>query len=498
MSQPDGQAVILAVDAGTTNTKALLVQPVSGQVLASSHRPVTISFPAPGWAEQDATQVWQATATAMADCLRQVPPDAHVIGLAITNQRESVVAWNRRTGVPLGPVLGWQDVRTGDLCASLSARDGAAALVRDRTGLSLDPMFSAPKLRWLWDDAIASGADPAEIALGTVDAWLVYRLTGEHVIEAGNASRTLLLNLRDVAWDEELLDLFGLPRRALPQVRDSDGGFGRTHAGLPGIPAGLPVLAVLADSHAALYHHGCGAPGIGKATYGTGSSVMTPALGPEPAPRGIATTLAWQAGSRPTFAREGNIMASGSALDWMARTLGAAAGRSGAEFLTDLAREVSDSGGATLVPAFSGLGAPYLDRRATGLLTGLTAGTTPAHVARAAFEALAHQVVDVVEAIESDGGARIGVLHADGGATASGLLMQVQADLLGRPVHVAHAREASALGVAAFAARAVGLPMAPPGPSALVEPVLADRSPQRIAWARAVARARWTPDSPGE
>jgi glycerol kinase len=225
---------------------------------------------------------------------------------------------------------------------------------------------------------------------------------------------------------------------------------------------------------------------------------MTPSRGPEPAPRGIATTLAWQAGSRPTFAREGNIMASGSALDWMARTLGAPPDRSGGEFLGDLAREVPDSGGACFVPAFSGLGAPYLDRRATGLVTGVTAGTTPAHLARAALEAVAHQVVDVVEAIESDGGARIGVLHADGGATASGLLMQLQADLLGRPVHVAHTREASALGVAALAARAAGLPVPPLLPPTPVEPVLADRTPHRTAWARAVARARWTPESPVE
>ena len=494
MSEPVSQTLVLAVDAGTTNTKALLVQPVSGAVVATSSRPVGITFPAPGRAEQDAEQLWQATATAMADCLERAPREAVVIGVALANQRESVVAWSRRTGAPLGPVLGWQDVRTTDACAALSARDGAATMVRERTGLSLDPMFSAPKLRWLWDDAMEHGADPDDIALGTVDAWLVHRLTGEHLIEAGNASRTLLLGLRELDWDDDLLDLFGLSRDALPQVRDSDGGFGRTLAGLPGIPAGLPVLAVLADSHAALYHHGCGAPGTGKATYGTGSSVMTPCLGPEPAPLGIATTLAWRAGHRPIFAREGNIMASGSALDWMARTLGAPAGRAGGEFLSDLARTVPDSGGATLVPAFSGLGAPYLDRRATGLLTGVTAGTGPAHLARAALEAVAHQVVDVVEAVEADGGARIAVLHADGGATASGLLMQLQADLLGRPVHVAATPEASALGVAALAARAVGLPVAPSPPSAAVEPAGADRSTRRATWARAVARARWSPD----
>jgi glycerol kinase len=490
------QSLVLAVDAGTTNTKVLLVRPATGAVVASSSRPVGITFPAPGWAEQDAEQLWQATAAAMAECLVRAPQGTTPAGVAITNQRESVVAWSRRTGAALGPVLGWQDVRTAESCRSLADREGAAEVVRDRTGLSLDPMFSAPKLRWLLDDAIARGADPDDVALGTIDAWLVFRLTGKHVIEAGNASRTLLLGLRELDWDEDLLDLFGLSRNALPQVRGSDGGFGRTFTGLPGIPAGLPVLAVLADSHAALYHHGCREPGTGKATYGTGSSVMTPCLGPEPAPPGIATTLAWHADGQPTYAREGNIMASGSALDWMARTLGAPPGLSGGEFLSGLAREVPDSGGATLVPAFSGLGAPYLDRRATGLLTGVTAGTGPAHLARAALEAVAHQVVDVVEAIESDGGARVTVLHADGGATASGLLMQLQADLLGRPVHVAPTPEASALGVAALAARAVGLPVAASSPSSAVTPAATDRSMRRDTWARAVARARWVPETP--
>ena len=488
-----GQPLVLAVDAGTTNTKALLVQPASGEVVASAAHPVGISFPAPGEAEQDAEQVWRATAAAVAGCLARAPHGADLVGIAITNQRESVVAWSRRTGAPLGPVLGWQDVRTAELCRSLATRDGAAELVRERTGLSLDPMFSAPKMRRLLDDATVRGADPDDVALGTVDSWLVSRLTGEHLVEAGNASRTLLMDLRALDWDGELLELFGLPRATLPRIRPSDGGFGRTVAGLPGIPAGLPVLAVLADSHAALYHHGCGAPGTGKATYGTGSSVMVPCAGPEAAPDGIATTLAWHAGGRPTYAREGNIMASGSALDWMARTLGAPPELSGGAFLSDLARGVPDAGGAVLVPAFSGLGAPYLDRRATGLLTGVTAGTTRAQLARAALEAVAHQVVDVVEAIESDGGARIAVLHADGGATASAELMQVQADLLGRPVQVAAAPEASALGVAALAARTAGLPVAAVPPTAAVAPAAPDRPTSRVTWARAVARARWTP-----
>ncbi|HEY3436233.1 MAG TPA: FGGY-family carbohydrate kinase, partial [Actinotalea sp.] len=274
--------------------------------------------------------------------------------------------------------------------------------------------------------------------------------------------------------------------------RGSDAGFGRTRA-VAGLPAGLPVSSVLADSHAALYQHGCTSAGTGKATYGTGSSVMTPCEGPDAGPAGIATTLAWLTDG-PTYAREGNIVASGSALDWMAGTLGAPAGLSGGAYLTALASEVPDAGGVSFVPAFSGLGAPYWDRTATGVLTGISGGTTPAHLARAALEAVAHQVADVVEAIEADGRARIDVLHADGGATASALLMQTQADLLGRAVLVADAPEASALGVALMAARALGLAEAPPAGGAPVEPAAADeRAARRSAWATAVARSRGLP-----
>jgi glycerol kinase len=482
--------LVLAIDQGTTNTKAVLVDPATGGVVASASRPVGIAFPAPGWVEQDAEQLWQATLAAVLACLA-ARPDAKPAAIAISNQRESVVAWSRTTGRPVGPVLGWQDARTAAWCAELAAATpGAAELVRERTGLSLDPMFSAPKMRRLLDEAVAGGADPQDVALGTVDSWLVHRLTGAHLTEAGNASRTLLLSLVDLTWDVDLLDLFGIPAHALAEVRGSDAGFGVT-AGTDGLPAGIPVVAVLADSHAALYQHGCTTPGSGKATYGTGSSVMTPCESPDASPTGIATTLAWLVAGVPTYAREGNIVASGSALDWMARALGVPAGTSGGAFLTTLAAQVPDAGGVSFVPAFSGLGAPYWDREATGLLAGVTGGTTQAHLARAALEAVAHQVADVVEAIESDGQARVATLHADGGATASGLLMQLQADLLGRPVHVADVPEASALGAALLAARTLGLAVAPATVGVAVEPGDDPRtSDRRGAWARAVARSR--------
>jgi glycerol kinase len=422
----------------------------------------------------------------MRECLEHAAKTP--VALAISNQRESVLAWSRRSGTPLGPMLGWQDARTAQYCAELAA-GGLGTVVRARTGLSLDPMFSAPKMRWLLDAALTSGVDVQDVLLGTVDSWLVWRLTGEHLIEAGNASRTLLMNLRTIDWDEDLCAAFGVPRSALPEIRASDAGFGVTD-GREGIPAGIPVAAVLADSHAALYQHGCTAPGSGKATYGTGSSVMTPCESPDAAPEGVATTLAWITNGAPTYAREGNIVASGAALDWMARILGAPEGLSGGAFLTDLAADVA--GGVAFVPAFSGLGAPYWDREATGVLTGVTAGTSRAHLARAALEAVAHQVTDVVEAIEADGGARIEMLHADGGATASGLLMQLQADLLQRPILVGDVPEASALGAAALAFHTMGLATAAAPVGTVVTPrtMPGGWEPHRRAWADAVARAR--------
>jgi glycerol kinase len=484
---------VLAIDQGTTNTKAVLVDPRTGHGVAQGSVSVGVDFPAPGWVEQDPARIWSATLDAVAICLAGVP-GVVPLALAISNQRESVVAWSRSTGEPLGPMLGWQDARATDLCAQLVA-DGAGDEVRMRTGLSLDPMYSAPKMRWLLDAAANAGAAPGDICLGTVDAWLIWNLTRGAVFatEAGNASRTLLFDLVTLDWSPGLLDLFGVPAGALAEVRASDAGFGST-ADLGVLPAGVPIVAVLADSHAALYHHGRVAPGTGKATYGTGSSVMVPCQGPDIAPDGIATTLAWLT-DVPTYAREGNIIATGAALDWMASVLGVDPGRSGGAFLTDLASDVDDAGGVHFVPAFSGLGAPYWDRDATGVLTGVTGGTTRAHLARAALEAVAHQVADVVDAVESDGRARIEVLHADGGASASLLLMQLQSDVLGRPVHVADSSEASALGAALLAARTLGLAPATrtvDGPLSAVKPRidLRARIARRAAWADAVARSR--------
>jgi glycerol kinase len=489
------RGALLALDQGTSSSKALLVEPATGAVLASAARAVRIAFPAPGWVEQDATQLLRATLDAARECL-DARPDVALEGISVASQRESVVCWDKGTGAPLGPVLGWQDARTAAWCVALEeARPGAGRLVRERTGLSLDPMYSAPKMRAALDRATGAGARRADVALGTVDAWLLWNLTGQHLTELGNASRTLLLNLETCAWDPELVDLFGLPSGALGELRGSDAGFGRTLPGGP-LPGGVPVVAVLADSHAAMYQQGCTAPGTGKATYGTGSSVMTPTASAKDVPAGITATLAWHTGGAPTYAREGNIVASGSALDWMAATIGAPESVSGGAYLTELARGVPDSGGVAFVPAFSGLGAPYWDRDAAGLLTGVTAGTTRAHLARAALDAVAHQVADVVEAIESDGLARVDVLRADGGATRSSLLMQVQADLLRRPVQIGEAPEASALGAATLARRALGYDAEAAHVSEQFDPAGTDPTVARELWSRAVARSRGV-TSPG-
>jgi glycerol kinase len=487
----DERCAVLALDQGTTNAKALLVDAVTGAILASASRPVAIAFPAPGHVEQDAEQIRDATLSAARECLERAA-DVRIEGISISSQRESVVCWDRRTGRPLGPVLGWQDARTAAWCADLVARNpGAAALVRGRTGLSLDPMYSAPKMHAALASAVGAGASAADVALGTVDSWLLWCLTGQHVTELGNASRTLLLDLTTCTWDAELLGLFEVPLAALGEPRASDAGFGTTiDNGY--LPAGIPVVAVLADSHAAMYEQGCTEPGTGKATFGTGSSVMAPTTAPTSAPDGITTTLAWHVQGSPTYAREGNIIASGAALDWMATMLGAPEGAAGGAYLAELAASVEDNGGVAFVPAFSGLGAPYWDRNATGVVVGVSAGTSRGHLARAAIECVAHQVADVVDAIESDGKATIEVLRADGGATRSALLMQTQADLLHRPVQVGDTAEASAMGAATLARRTLGYAADTAHVRDRFEPALLDATAARQRWRRAIATSRGT------
>ena len=492
---PDHQpsAMILAIDQGTTNTKAALVA-ADGRVAGVGSAPVGVTSPRPGWVEQDPLRIWSSVLDAVAACAGPAGLP-QLAGIALSTQRESVVGWRSSTGQPVGPVIGWQDRRTAAWCAEAIDDSGRTAVHR-RTGLRVDAMFSAPKLRWLLDHLPAE-VPVDDVRLGTVDSWLIWQLTGgtEHLCEAGNASRTLLYDVRALDWSPELLELFGVPAVALPAPRASDASFGQTTAGLAAIPAGVPIVTVLADSHAALYGQGCTEVGMAKATYGTGSSVMMPVGQLPSSDSPVPTTLAWLIGGAPTYALEGNILSSGATLAWAADLL------TGGEVadLLQLAGTVGDSGGVTLVPAFSGLGAPHWDRDAHALLSGLTTGTRAAEVARAAIESIGHQICDIVDVIEQASGP-LQTFRADGGVTASELVMQSQADLLDRTVDVADVAEVSAVGAAKLGWRSLGRGHDwrghAPGRSFAGRLAAGEHRRRRDHWAGEIARARYTPASP--
>jgi glycerol kinase len=484
-------APILAIDQGTTNTKVLLVGPRGG-IVAEGAAPASPTFPRPAWVEQDPMALWDSVLWALEACLAQ--PGASVpAALAITNQRESVLLWERSTGEPLGPVVSWQCRRSGEICQRLRD-EGREPFLFERTGLTIDPLFSASKARWLLDrlpDGRAR-AGAGEICFGTVDSWLLWRLTGGrvHRCDVTNASRTQLFDLHTLQWDDELLDVFGLARAMLPEVLPSSAIYGETVA-LPGLPAGVPIAAAIGDSHAALFGQGGHHPGSIKATYGTGSSLMMPMPRPVRSRRGLSTTVAWGTG-RVTYALEGNIAVAGAAVQWVADLLGLDAfGRA-----ADLALEVDDSAGVVLVPAFVGLGAPHWRQDARGILTGLTRGTGAAHVARAALESIAFQVADVFDAMAAEAEVPLARLLADGGASRNDWLMQFQADLLGIPVVRDDAGELSAIGAAHLAGLAVGTWASEAELASLrrstttFEPRAPedDRVERREAWRRAVAQ----------
>ncbi len=444
--------VILAIDEGTTNTKAVLVDD-AGRIVAESSRALSIAYPQPAWVEQNAWEIWQASLAAAAQVLEDVPAE-RVAALALTNQRESVLVWERATGRPLGPCVTWQCKRSAPFCAELRQRDLADTIYR-LTGLAIDPMFSASKARWLLE-RIPDGqrrAQAGEICLGTVDSWLLWNFTGGavHACDVTNASRTQLFNLQTLSWDDALLGIFGIPAAALPEVRLSSAIHGETVA-LPGIPAGLPIGALIGDSHAALYGHAGFQPGAIKATYGTGSSLMTPTPARVLSQRGLSSSIAWGY-QQATYCLEGNIYVTGAAVQWLADFLGLGSPQE----VEALAAQVSDTGGVYVVPALAGLGAPYWKDSARGLITGLTRGSTAAHVARATQESIAFQVRDVFETMQAEAGTPLQVLLVDGGATRNQALMQFQADILGVPVLRSLASDVSALGAAYLAGLAVGL-----------------------------------------
>jgi glycerol kinase len=478
--------LILAIDQGTSSTKCLLLDG-RGEVVARSAAPLGESHPSPGRVEQDALEIVRSVADAVRACL-----DGHdaraLVAVGLTNQRESLVAWDAVTGEPLAPVMSWQDQRTAADCDRLRTPD-RERLIFARSGLPLDPMFSAAKAKWLLDalDPGRSRARAGGLRLGTIDSWLLSRFSGEHLTEAGNASRTQLLDVRRAIWDDDLLALFDVPREALPRVVSSVGPFPRV-TGLAPVPDGVPLLAVMGDSHAALFAHGAFTPGAVKATFGTGSSVMGLIERPETLANGLCLTIAWSL-DRPAFAAEGNIRAAGATLRWMADLLAITT-----EELAELAAR-STSDGVAVVPGFNGLGAPWWDRDAVGLVTGCTLATGRGTLARAALESIPHQVCDVVEAIDASVG-HVDEVHADGGPTRNPVLMQLSADLLGRPVLPARTSELSALGVAHLAGLRAGVwgmeeLVRMPRERSRVTPRMgeAERVGARGAWRGAVARA---------
>ncbi|MES1209181.1 MAG: glycerol kinase GlpK, partial [Pseudomonadota bacterium] len=420
-------------------------------------------YPRPGEVEHDPEAIWGSVLGALQQALEGVD-GRRVAALGITNQRETTLLWERQggpAGRPIGNAIVWQDRRTAPLCAALKSAGNEPA-VRARTGLVLDPYFSATKIRWMLDNVagLRARAEAGAIAFGTVDSFLIWRLTGgqRHVTDATNASRTLLYDLRAGAFSDELCALFGVPRALLPEVGPSAGVLGKTR-GVPGLPDGIPIAGVAGDQQAALYGQDCTEAGDAKCTYGTGAFLLMN-TGPEPrmSSRGLLTTVAWtlEAGPAPgtAYALEGSAFVAGALVQWLRDGLGIIGA---AAEIEPLARSVPDSGGVTIVPALTGLGAPHWRSEARGLISGITRGTTRGHIARAALEAIALQNVDLVTAMQADAGRPINNLRVDGGAAANDLLMQIQADLLGVQIFRPEMVESTALGAAKLAALGVGL-----------------------------------------
>lgn len=445
---------ILAIDQGTTNTKALVMDR-TGKILARASAHSTSKYPRPGWAEQSAEEIWTATRRVIDSVVAEAGANS-IDAIAISNQRETIVAWDAESGAPIGPAILWQCTRTAESCSHLIAQ-GHGPRVAARTGLEINSMFPATKLAWLvrnYDEANKLHM-AGRLRLGTVDAWLLWNLTGgaSFATDHSNASRTQLFDTASLEWSPELGAIFGAPVDCLPDPLPSDSYFGETAPGATNLPAGVPIHAMMGDSHAALYGHGVHAPGVVKATYGTGSSLMTLAPKRVSPSHGVSGTIAWTDFNGTAHALEGNILVSAQAAAFLSKLLGVG----DAEALSNLAQTVPDAGGVTFIPALSGLGAPHWVESATGTIAGMTHATSPAHLARATFEAIAMQVADVFEAMEAAIGQPLEALRADGGATVNSFLMQLQADLLGRPVDRSEVEEVGALGTAAMALAAVGV-----------------------------------------
>jgi len=447
---------VIAIDQGTTGTTVLVLDEEL-RLKGRGYQEFRQHYPQPGWVEHDPEEIWASVTSALGAALAQAKLGAgELTAIGITNQRETTVVWERQTGRPVHRAIVWQDRRTADHCAKLRA-DGAEARVRDLTGLTLDPYFSATKLRWILEHDASLRARARELAFGTVDSYLVHRLTGgaAHVIDVTNASRTLLCDLRTLTWSSELTRLFEIPPEVLPQVVPSSRNVGVTR-GVPGVPDGVPITGIAGDQQAALFGQACFEPGDAKCTYGTGAFILMNTGGaPVTSTSGLLTTVAWQLETGElAYALEGSAFIAGAAVQWLRDGLGLIASASEIEAL---ARSVPDAGGVIVVPAFAGLGAPHWRPEARGAITGLTRGTTKAHLARAVLEGIALQIVDILRAMERDAGNQLRTLKVDGGASANDLLMQFQSDVLDVEISRPELLETTALGAAFLAGLGAGV-----------------------------------------
>ena len=495
---------ILALDQGTTSSRAILFDR-AGTLRGIAQKALTPLFPQPGWVEQDANEMWSSQAAVMTEVLARAGlSSTDVIALGITNQRETTIVWDRETGQPIYPAIVWQDRRTTPLCNTLK-QQGLETFFRDKTGLVIDPYFSGTKIRWILDNIpnARHRAEAGRLAFGTVDSWLVWKLTQgkKHITDVTNASRTLLFNIRTGEWDQELLEALDIPRQLLPEVHSSSEVYAETSTDL--LATAVPIGGIAGDQHAALFGQMCTTPGMVKNTYGTGCfMLMQTGESPVASRNNLLTTVAWCVDNRTQYALEGSVFIAGAVVQWLRDGLGIITSSSEVE---TLAASVPGTDGVYLVPAFSGLGAPHWDPYARGALLGLTRGSTAAHIARAALESIAYQSMDVLTAMEADAGIRLTQLRVDGGATVNNLLMQFQADILGVPVVRPKITETTALGAAYLAGLAVGY-WKDPGEIAtqwqidhVFEPALSPerREELRAGWTKALDRAKdWaTPDT---
>ncbi|MGI8650700.1 MAG: glycerol kinase GlpK [Rubrobacter sp.] len=448
---------VLAIDQGTTGTTVLIFNH-SGALAGRAYSEFTQYYPQPGWVEHDADEIWRVSMRVVGEALGDAQISARQLAaIGITNQRETAVMWDRKTGDPVHNAIVWQDRRGASICDELSAA-GNDQMVRDKTGLTIDAYFSGSKVKWMLDnvEGLRERAERGEICFGTIDSWLVYKLTGghAHVTDYSNASRTLLYNIYSLEWDRDLLNLFGVPDEILPEVKPSSHVYGNTDPGAF-FQAEVPVAAVIGDQQAALFGQAAYDKGLAKNTYGTGSFALMN-TGAEPMKSGgdLLTTIAWGIGDDPVeYALEGAIFITGAAVQWLRDGLGIIKNASETE---ELARSVDSNDEVYFVPALVGLGAPHWEPYARGTIVGLTRGTTKAHLARAALEAMCYQTKDVVDSMEKDSGIKLSEFRADGGAASNGWLMQFQADILGVPVEVPEITETTALGSAYLAGLATG------------------------------------------